>query len=396
MKKLLIGIFVFILSFTSKAFSDGHGIKMGIILGFTGPIETLTPAMAASAELAFKEASDSGSLLGGKYIKAMRGDSTCADSAAGTTAAQGLIDGGVVAIMGADCSGVTTAIADNAAIPNGVVMISPSATSPALTSINDNGFFFRTAPSDARGGEILANITKDRRVKSVAITYTNNDYGKGLADVYESFVKSLGIKVTAVTAHEEGKADYGAEVATLAAAGGDALAVLGYLDQAGGSIIQGSLDSGAFDKFVLSDGMYGESLTKRFGKDLNKSFGSRPGSMSKGANIFTDYAKNAGIDSAGPFTGQSYDAAALIVLAMQAGGKADRATVQKNVMSVASAPGTKIYPGELKKALDLLAKGKAVNYEGATDVELTDVGEANGSFLEFEVKSGKFVDVKQR
>ena len=55
MKKLLIGIFVFILSFTSKAFSDGHGIKMGIILGFTGPIETLTPAMAASAELAFKE-----------------------------------------------------------------------------------------------------------------------------------------------------------------------------------------------------------------------------------------------------------------------------------------------------------------------------------------------------
>ena len=396
MKKLLIGIFVFILSFTSKAFSDGHGIKMGIILGFTGPIETLTPAMAASAELAFKEASDSGSLLGGKYIKAMRGDSTCADSAAGTTAAQGLIDGGVVAIMGADCSGVTTAIADNAAIPNGVVMISPSATSPALTSINDNGYFFRTAPSDARGGEILAKITKDRKVKSVAITYTNNDYGKGLADVYESFVKSLGIKVTAVTAHEEGKADYGAEVATLAAAGGEALAVLGYLDQAGGSIIQGSLDSGAFDKFVLSDGMYGESLTKRFGKDLNKSFGSRPGSMSKGANIFTDYAKNAGIDSAGPFTGQSYDAAALIVLAMQAGGKADRATVQKNVMSVANAPGTKIYPGELKKALDLLAKGKAVNYEGATDVELTDVGEANGSFLEFEVKGGKFVDVKQR
>ena len=396
MKKLLIGIFVFILSFTSKAFSDGHGIKMGIILGFTGPIETLTPAMAASAELAFKEASDSGSLLGGKYIKAMRGDSTCADSAAGTTAAQGLIDGGVVAIMGADCSGVTTAIADNAAIPNGVVMISPSATSPALTSINDNGYFFRTAPSDARGGEILAKITKDRKVKSVAITYTNNDYGKGLADVYESFVKSLGIKVTAVTAHEEGKADYGAEVATLAAAGGEALAVLGYLDQAGGSIIQGSLDSGAFDKFVLSDGMYGESLTKRFGKDLNKSFGSRPGSMSKGANIFTDYAKNAGIDSAGPFTGQSYDAAALIVLSMQAGGKADRATVQKNVMSVANAPGTKIYPGELKKALDLLAKGKAVNYEGATAVEFTDVGEAFGSFIEKEIKGGKFKDKKQR
>ena len=219
MKKLLIGIFVFILSFTSKAFSDGHGIKMGIILGFTGPIESLTPAMAASAELAFKEASDSGSLLGGKKISVTRADSTCVDSAAAVTAAEGLISGGVVAIMGADCSGVTGAIAEKVAVPNGVVMISPSATSPGLTDINDRGYFFRTAPSDARGGQILADITKDRGVKSVAITYTNNDYGKGLADVYSAAVKAHGIKVTTVAAHEDGKADFSSEVASLASAG---------------------------------------------------------------------------------------------------------------------------------------------------------------------------------
>ena len=247
-----------------------------------------------------------------------------------------------------------------------------------------------------RGGQVLADITKDRKVKSLAVTHTNNDYGKGLADVYVAAVKAHGIKVTAVTAHEEGKGDYGAEVATLAAAGGDALAVLGYLDQAGGSIIQGSLDSGSFDTFVLSDGMIGDSLTDRFGKDLNKSFGSLPGSMGKGAGIFKEVASAGGIDSSGPYTGESYDAAALITLAMQAGGKADRMTVQKNVMSVANAPGTKIYPGELKKALDLLAKGKAVNYEGATAVEFTDVGEAFGSFIEKEIKGGKFKDKKQR
>ena len=81
---------------------------------------------------------------------------------------------------------------------------------------------------------------------------------------------------------------------------------------------------------------------------------------------------------------------------MQAGGKADRATIQKNVMSVANAPGTKIYPGQLKKALDLLSKGKAVNYEGATGVEFTNVGEAFGSFLEKEIKGGKFKTKKQR
>merc|ERR1711964_599007 len=100
-----------------------------------------------------------------------------------------------------------------------------------------------------------------------------------------------------------------------------------------------------------------------FGASLNKSFGSLPGSTGKGAGVFTKVAKKAGIDSSGPYTGESYDAAALIVLAMQAGGSADRDSIAKNVMAVANGPGKKIYPGQLKKALDLLAKGKAVDYE---------------------------------
>ena len=393
MKKLFIAAFIFVSTFTTNTFAD---IKMGIILGFTGPIESLTPAMRDSAKLAFKEASDSGSLLGGETITVLEGDSTCVDSAAAQAAAEKLLADGVVAIMGADCSGVTGAIATNVAIPNGVVMISPSATSPGLTDLDDNGLFFRTAPSDARGGQILADITKDRKIKSVAITYTNNDYGKGLADVYAAAVKAHGIKVTAVASHEDGKADYTAEVSTLAAAGGDAVAVIGYLDQGGKGIIQGSLDSGAFDTFILSDGMIGQSLIDAFGKDLSKSFGSLPGSTGKGAGVFTKVASAGGIDSSGPYTGESYDAAALIVLAMQAGGSADRSSIAKNVMAVANGPGKKIYPGELKKGLDLLAKGKAVDYEGATGVNFTDVGEAFGSFLEKEIKGGKFKTKKQR
>jgi branched-chain amino acid transport system substrate-binding protein len=217
-----------------------------------------------------------------------------------------------------------------------------------------------------------------------------------LADVYAAAAKAHGIEVTAVTSHEDGKADYSAEVATLASAGGDAVAVIGYLDQGGKGIIQASLDSGAFDTFILSDGMIGNTLTDAFGKSLNKSFGSLPGSTGKGANVFTDVAKAGGIDSSGPYTGESYDAAALIVLAIQAGGSADRGSIAKNVMAVANGPGKKIYPGQLKKALDLLAKGKAVDYEGATGVNFTDVGEAEGSFLEKEIKGGKFKTKKQR
>ena len=395
---LVIAVVVYFSTQQSKVSKTDAGgeIKMGIILGFTGPIESLTPAMAASAELAFKEASDSGSLLGGATISPVRADSTCVDSAAATAAAEGVISQGVAAIMGADCSGVTGAIATNVAVPNGVVMISPSATSPGLTTLDDKGFFFRTAPSDARGGQILAQITKDRGINSVAITYTNNDYGKGLADVYEASVKALGITVTSVSAHEDGKADYSSEAATLAAGGGDALAVIGYLDQGGKGVIEASLDAGSFDTFIMSDGMIGQSIIDAIGDNLNKSFGSLPGSTGKGAGVFADVAKAAGIDSSGPYTGESYDAASLIVLAMQAGGSADRASIAKNVMDVANGPGTKIYPGELKKGLDLLAQGKKIDYEGATGVTFTDVGEAEGSFLEKEIKNGKFETKKQR
>ena len=292
------------------------------------------------------------------------------------------------------CSGVTGAIATNVAVPNGVTMVSPSATSPGLTDLDDNGLFFRTAPSDARGGQILANIATDRGLGSVAITYTNNDYGKGLADVFEAAFTANGGTVTAVAAHEDGKGDYSAEVGVLGAAGGDALVVVGYLDQGGKGMIEASLNSGAFDTFVLSDGMIGQSLVDAIGSDLEGSFGSLPGTDSDGATKFATVASQGGLDSSGPYTGESYDAAALIVLAMGAGGSSDRQSIADNIMGVANAPGTVILPGQLRKGLVILKDGGEINYQGATDVELVGVGEASGSFKEVEVSGGAFTTVQ--
>jgi len=372
-------------------------IKMGIILGFTGPIESLTPDMGNSAELAFKEASDSGQLLGGQKISIVRADSTCIDAAAASAAAERLITSDkVVGIMGADCSGVTTAIANNVAVPKGVTMISPSATSPALSTINDNGYFFRTAPSDARQGQVLAEVTMERGHTNVAVTFVNNDYGKGLSDSFIGAYKGLGGKVSAVVPHDTDKADYSAEVASLNASGASILAVLGYIDQGGRQMIQSSIDSGAFDKFILADGMYGESLLKNVDGDLTGTFGTVPGTDSKGAARFAGMAKSAGIKTGGPYTGESYDAGALLVLAMQSGGSTDRAALASNVLAVANAPGEKIMPGELGKALRILASGGAVDYVGATNVELIGGGEASGSYQEFEVKGKSFSTVRFR
>ena len=390
MKKLVLASALALAAGTAMA-----QVKVGVILGFTGPLESITPGMAASAELALKEASDSGALLGGQTIEPVRGDSTCIDAAAATAAAERLVTSDkVTVIMGADCSGVTTAIANNVAVPNGVPMISPSATSPALTTIDDKGFFFRTAPSDARQGEVLANIVKGRGIDNVAVTYTNNDYGKGLSESFKSAFEAIGGKVAITAAHEDGKADYSAEVGALAAAGADALAVFGYIDQGGKGVIQAALDAGAFDQFIVADGMIGQSIIDAIGGDLAGTYGTLPGSDSDGAKKFTEMAKAAGIDPSGPYRGESYDAAALLVLAMQAAGSTDRAAIQSKVMSVANAPGEKILPGELAKGLKILAEGGEIDYEGATAVELTDVGEAAGSYKELEVKNGKWETIK--
>ena len=384
------------LAATGMAHAEAHAMeaKIGVILGFTGPIESLTPQMADSAELALTEVNDSGAFLEGVTLVPVRADSTCTDNGAATAAAERLITTDrVVAIMGADCSGVTGAVLSNVAMPNGVPMISPSATSPGLSALEDNGLFFRTAPSDARQGEVLTDILQERGVSEVAITYINSDYGKGLADVFTSAFEASGGTVTLTAPHEEGKGDYSAEVGALASAGGEVLAVFGYADKGGNGIIQAALDTGAFDTFVLGDGMYSDALLETFGSDMDGSYGSVPWSEGDGAETFAGMAETAGFNAASSFTRESYDAAALIAVAMMKGGEPSSASVAANVMDVANAPGEKILPGELAKALKILADGGEIDYVGATGVELVGPGEATGTYRYYEVKDGAYATV---
>ncbi len=396
MKKFLVTTTALMALTAGSAFAAGDDVKIGVFLGFTGPLESLIAHMAPGAELAIKEVSDSGKLLDGRAVVPVRADTTCVDAAAATAAAERLITSDKVnGIVGGDCSGVTTAALTNVAMPNGMVMISPSATSPALTSIEDNGLFFRTAPSDARQGEVMTDVVLEHGIKTVAVTYTNNDYGKGLADAFQSAFEAKGGTVTINASHEDGKADYSAEVGALASAGGEALVVAGYIDQGGKGIIQASLDSGAFDMFVLPDGMVGDALPEAIGPDLNGSFGQAPGTDSPGKDKFVEMAGGA-FDPTSPYAGESYDAAALILLAMQAANSTDPAAYKDKIVEVANAPGEKILPGELGKALEILAAGGDIDYVGASAVEMIGVGEAAGSYREIEIKDGKLTTVGYR
>jgi len=394
MKKLLLATTALVVM---AGVAGADEIKIGVILGFTGPLESITPAMGAAAEMAMKEVSDSGKLMGGSTVVSVRGDSTCVDAAAATASAERLVTSDkVAAIMGADCSGVTGAILQNVARPNGVAMISPSATSPALSTAEDDGLFFRTAPSDARQGVVMADVITGRGITKVALTYTNDGYGKGLAESFQAAFEAAGGTITISAAHEDGKADYSAEVASLAAAGGDLLVVAGYIDQGGKGIIQGSIDSGAFSAFYLPDGMYGTPLIDAIGAPLNGTFGDVPGTDSEGAATFQTMATAAGFDGTASFTGESYDAAALIMLAMAAANSTASKDWSAKVMDIANAPGEPIQPGELAKALDLIAAGTDIDYVGATAVELIGGGESAGSYREYTVTDGKIVTDRYR
>jgi branched-chain amino acid transport system substrate-binding protein len=394
MKKLLLATAA---SALLAGAAHAEDIKLGILFGFTGPIESLTGAMKAGAELAMKEVTDSGMLLDGSSVVGIPGDSTCVDSAAATSAAERMITAeGVSGIIGGDCSGVTGAVLQNVARPNGIVMISPSATSPALTTAEDDGLFFRTSPSDAREGEVMAEILMEKGIKSIALTYTNNDYGKGIADAIASSFEAVGGKITINASHEDGKADYSAEVAALASAGGDVLVVAGYLDQGGKGIIQASLDSGAFDMFGLPGGMVGDNLPLAIGPALDGSFGQVAQSDSSGAATMIEMGTANGFDATTPYTMESYDAAALIMLAMQAAGSSKSGDYKGKILDIANAPGEKIYPGELAKALELIKAGTEIDYEGASAVELIGPGESSGRYRQFEIKEGKYETVTFR
>ncbi len=194
--------------------------------------------------------------------------------------------------------------------------------------------------------------------------------------------------MTISAAHEDGKADYSAEVGALASAGGDILVVAGYLDQGGLGIINAALDSGAYDTFGLPGGMIGESLPNNVGPALNGSFGQIAGSGGDGIEKLIAMAGDA-FDATSPYTPESYDAAALFMLAMQAADSTDPAVYGAKILDVANAPGEKIYPGELGKALDIIREGGEVDYVGASAVELIGPGESAGSYREIEVKDGK-------
>ena len=386
-------LFTLILLFMPKCFADKNKqVKVGILLGFTGAVESLTPSMADSAELAFNEVKNKE-----LSFKILRADTACDNINLAKNSANKLINEGVIAIIGGACPSITKEIAKVISIPKKILTITPADNSNELIALKDDGYVFRTTPSKIRGSQILADITYDRGIKKVAISYSSDEDYEKFAKAYKAALDENNIETSIMLPHNKNTNDYSKHISTLSAAGGDALAVIGDVNLGGDQVIKSVLDAGMFDVFALSENMINQKIISDFKeKDLKKSFGYLPGLSNLGAEKFIKLALKSGIDTSSPYIGESYDAAAIIVLSNFAKIHLKDKSIKNIIYSIANKPGVKIYPGEIHKAINILKKGKSINYEGATGVEFDKYGDTFGSFVEVDFNSGKLKTKKLR
>jgi len=392
-KTLALAVAATALAAAVPAFAED--VKLGILGDLTGPIESLAPPIVAGAQLAFDHVNAQGGLLDGAQIVSIVGDSACDPSVAGPAADKLVNTDQVTAMVGAFCTGATIGAATAAGIPGNVVQISPSASAPALTTLDDNDLVYRTTPSDAFQGVKMAELLLSKDIKDVALTYVNNDYGKGLADVFAETFTAGGGTVSVTAAHEDGKADYRAELGQLAGSGAENLVILAYASGSGQTILRQAVETGNFTTYIGGDGMVGDDLLTGVDAAAVEGFiATRAGAYAgESADLYKKLAEDAGQDPNATYAPQAYDAAFLLALAVEKNGSADREGLSAALREVASAPGEKILPGEWEKAKALIAAGTDIDYDGAGGpVDFDEAGDVDGVIVELAVEGGQFVE----
>lgn len=373
------------------AAGDGDVIKLGVLLPTSGDLGWLGAPMADAAKLAVKLVNAQEGILG-RQVEAVVVD-TQTDEIAARDGIEYLINiEGVRALVGAAGSGETMAALAQA-VPEQVVMISPSATSPDFTTYEDDGFFFRTAPSDSLQGAVMGKLTYDDGCRTASSIALNNPYGVGFKNVFAETFTSLGGEVVADILFDPQGTTFTSEVNQLADAAADCVVVVAYPET--GSIVlreaftQGVLD---VDTWYLSEGLQSGDLAGLVGKDDDGKFviegirGTQPKAV--GGDVYeafvAAYTEEYGEPPTGPFEAHTYDAALLIMFAMEQAGSTDGPAVRDNVQSIASPTGEEV--SDIGAALALIRAGTTINYEGASgSVDMDGVGDVTSLYEAWQV-----------
>ncbi len=355
---------------SAEAEPTGDGVlRIGSLLPQTGDLAFLGPPEFAGVDLAVQEINAAGGVLGAdvEEFDADSGDGT--PDIAGAEV-DGLFNKNVDAIIGAAASGVSVSVIDKIT-GNGTVHFSPANTAAGFDTYDDNGLYFRTAPSDRLQGQVLGNLAVEDGHQNVAVMARQDFYGEGLADQVEATLEERGATVTDKVLYAADAQNFTAEVNQIAANKPDALVLIAFEETT--KIIPQLIAKGMGPQDIqlyFVDGNLADYSDENF--DLAGVKGTIPVSGNPDPE-FND--KLLEIDpkikdfTYGP---QSYDAVMIIALAAIAAGDDSGEAIGAEIINVTK-DGTQC--STFEECAQLLEDGEDIDYEGASGpTDMNDTG----------------------
>jgi len=365
----------------APAAAEGDGtLTIGSLLPQTGSLAFLGPPEFAGVELAIQEVNEAGGVLG-KDIEYIEGDSGDASQDIANPTVDRLLAGNSDVIIGAASSGVSFLVIDKITAA-GVVHYSPANTSPKFTDYDDNGLYFRTAPSDVLQGRILGETVLADGCQAVGILSLQDPYGEGLAENVGSTITDAGAALApeAAVFYDPAGSTFDAQVNEIRAANSDCIVLIGFEESA--KVIQSLVAAGIGPQEVplyLVDGNLGNAL----GADLPPGLLEGVKGSLPGAEATPEFRERlltidpALIDYS--YAAESYDAVITSALAAIA------AESDSGVAIAAELPGV-TRDGEkcttFAECLTLLEAGEDIDYDGISGpIELSDKGDPTSAIV---------------
>ncbi|MFQ5816061.1 MAG: ABC transporter substrate-binding protein [Candidatus Hydrothermarchaeaceae archaeon] len=346
-------------------------IEIGTVLSLTGDLGSYGVPIQRGAILAAKHINEKGGVLGREFKFIHEDDRTTPQGA--VEAMQKLVNvNKVPAVVGALGSGNTKAIIPIAK-ENQVVLISPSSTDPTLTHADDDGYFFRTAASDAFQGRVLVKVAMDMGYENVAHLYINNPYGVGMNDVIKETLPSEGGELLTEVSYNPGQTSYRSELTTLTASNPDALIFTGYPEY-GAVILRQAKELGIEAQWILAEGLKDPLLVDQLGSDLVEGMvGTAPLPPSTPKYEAFKSAFNSEFNAdLGVYSDTCYDAVTVIALAIEKAGKAEGPAIKSVLREV------------------------SLEYKGVSgDVNFDEHGDVTTDFEEWAFEGGEIVSKRK-
>jgi branched-chain amino acid transport system substrate-binding protein len=383
---------------TSVANAADCTITIGMVMELTGPAGEYGQAGAKSVDMALRDINDAGGAQGCKLVSETK-DSQSAGTVAVDAANQLVQLKKVPVIIGGIISSVSIPILTSVTGPDKIVQVSPASSSPTLTKLGrdgkTNGMFFRTITSDALQGVAAAQYAIDKGFKKIAVIYVNNDFGVNLNGEFANAYKALGGEIVNATPYNEKQSSYASEVTAALGSKPDGLYLIS-TPVDGATIARAWISQGGTPKMLLNDGMNSPDFITSVGaKYLNEAYGTSSGTSPSASTEYfnTNYkAFSGGIDPSNPAADRSYDAGAIVGLALASIKGQDPIALRDAIFKVTDPKGEVIHAGkaEFTKALALLKEGKPIRYEGVIGpIAFDQYGDITGPFRLWKITDGK-------